>query len=590
MNVPTPTESTDGSVHTYDDEKESAMASLNIKIDELFKQLQEETTKMLLRISDDRIEEVDFTKLFLFKKVSGKYIRLAKEEILTLLRNNQHDQIFLMKRKSHLRLQGYAKKPRKPKKGKFTKLTKHTFTGDAKKAYKRHIEAGLPDMGNLVDHRFERAILRDYEQGQVTKGTRVVRREDTGDVLIQSRYTRAETLPEKNAVLLKRLLDNNGQEIKLWAARQRENLIADIEAVTESNSDEGVKILEISRLQGKIDNLQNLAEAMISNSDMRALSLNADKLIGFKKLLGKEIDSITTSDQPEEMKSSEIQKRKHLMAKIDQKLLGVVIDKDETGGLITQVKGKIQFGLGWVPAETTFVQGTFENLEAFLETQNAQQLASRKKCPINLSSVNNTAESSKVREITSVARLQRRHEKAAKAIDDLEESAKKEMDEIKKKEILNTAKDKKRKIKIANAAHCKLLCDIVELALPHSDYIFEKDRDFDLLTVKGESALLWELKSINTTRENEREQIQNAIGKLTMYEASSIESDENFRPLVGNITKVILFQCKPKLPNGLQIIVKNLEAKNNVFFAWIKDGKLYGSEKALDKIRGFVAL
>lgn len=409
-------------------------------------------------------------------------------------------------------------------------------TEDRIRAYSYYCDSGMPDFGKLDELRFQHSIAKIRVQGQIAKGNVAIRDSVTGEVLYEGETRKYETVEEENTRLVESLLEDDCKWLRFCVARRREILEQEIGEIALTSIPSEKKAEEINARTMEMEYLERLLKGMINNTLFR------DN--------GKEY----------------------------------VPNEQELEHVSDLVRVGIQVGLGWIPANTTFNQGQYETVNSLLTRLKTEKKKKQEKSPIT----NNGETGQSLSEITSIKDLLDRHKKMLAEIDEMQTEADNESDPEKAKELVKNAEAKRRKIKIANEAHCKLLCDIVRDVKLNCDHVYEKHADFDLLTIIGKRAVLWELKSINVSRDNERRQLQSALGQLEIYAAGSIADEPVLKHLYKGLTKVVLFHERPDLKNGLKNVVDSLEQNDVVYLLWYEDGVLMGSEKAMSVVGPFI--
>ena len=108
--------------------------------------------------------------------------------------------------------------------------------------------------------------------------------------------------------------------------------------------------------------------------------------------------------------------------------------------------------------------------------------------------------------------------------------------------------------------------------------------NLDLLTVRGRRAILWEVKSINTSGNNEESQIALAVGKLPKY-VYGIITDEEYKDTIGKPVEAILLSQKPAADKGY---LKHLETEKGIYTFWLENGNITGTDSAMKMLYKFL--
>jgi hypothetical protein len=628
-------EEDDGSVDV--DVHDVEFSDLNKRVGDLLAEVSDDNVKMVCLLHEGAVDLVDFDKLYLFQAIpngNGKnyYRRLKREEILALAGEGKWDQMFMIKNKPHLKTLPYSKNPRKPGSDEVMLLSPEDYSEDRLTAYAYYLEAGLPYFGDLEDKKCERSVARIRIPGQARyqKTTLKYPGENGEQKEVKGHVRVCETRDEVNGMLVDRLSGGIPQSKRLglmridpkiedrddislierelsgfcyfphWNNRQMELLekrIVGLKAEFEKNPAEDLSG-EILEAENELVARERLSEAVLNNTISLEKCADVVPLILKKKSLEKEIEAITASEIPDGERNARLEELKEVAGKIEAIINRIFTDENgkpvplpgEEGldQLSSLFRGRIQVGLGWLPVNPTFNQGSYETVESLFSRISSEKKRGRKKYPLEIG----PAPDEVAEEITGIKDILDRYEslmreEEVKLRAEAEAEAAKAMDQEKAKKILENAEKRIMKNKKANKAHCRLLCDAVLQLMPNCDHMFEqhrKKKGYDLLTVRGDKAILWELKSINESGGNERGQLKSAIGQLGMYAADSIAGDPRHEHLYDGLTKVVLFQKKPVLRNGLLATVERLEAKGVVYILWFEDGQMKGSEKALAAI------
>ena len=149
------------------------------------------------------------------------------------------------------------------------------------------------------------------------------------------------------------------------------------------------------------------------------------------------------------------------------------------------------------------------------------------------------------------------------------------------------------KTKLASSEHASSLFRLYEYLRPYTEKTYVGPNSFDLFTIHNNAAFLWEVKSINTSNQNENEQIRAALGQLIEYHFL-IQKKAEFQKIKNSVAKGILLSQKPQmLINGrgadTQNYFKFLEEKYNVSIYWLEENRLNGSDSAMCKLKAILA-
>jgi tetratricopeptide (TPR) repeat protein len=130
------------------------------------------------------------------------------------------------------------------------------------------------------------------------------------------------------------------------------------------------------------------------------------------------------------------------------------------------------------------------------------------------------------------------------------------------------------------------------LVAPVSEKCFKVsgDKGFDFACMRKDQLLLAEIKSINTSRDNERAEMLLAMGQIDLYSRTYIKT---LPERAGKILKkVIVLSHRPQfLDDAAGILlqaVQDAETEGAYFVLWFENGEVKGSEKALQAYEDYL--
>ncbi len=146
---------------------------------------------------------------------------------------------------------------------------------------------------------------------------------------------------------------------------------------------------------------------------------------------------------------------------------------------------------------------------------------------------------------------------------------------------------------LASGVHNETLKKWQTLLGPASDCclcVGKKDKGFDSAYIRKNQILLAEIKSINTSHDNERDEIIKALGQLNLYELAYIRKIPQCEG--KQVKRLIVLSQKPNFPDQKESDVCEAmtvaEQEGAYFVLWFEDGELRGSELAMEAYEDYL--